>query len=583
MSDSHPNNHDDRDPGSVKPKNDKKLEELRRLILKPEQDELENLKERLDNPRLRAEEVSQILSEAMVQRARRDSSLSQALSPLIEDGIKVSIKKDPRALVSAIFPLIGPAIRKAISETFTKMVQSLNQALEHSFSVKGLKWRLEAMRTGKSFAEVVILHNLVYHVEQVFLIHRETGLLLNHVVAEQVTYQDADVVSGMLTAIQDFVHDSFTSDSKDELRTMQVGELAVWIESSPNLLLAAVIRGTPSEDLRQVFQDTIASIQLQMGNEIEEFQGNSEAFNTVKPYLQDCLQVRLEKKKKKALPIFPIIAGIIVVALIVLLFFSIRTKRRWSDFIDQLNSQQGIIVTEVDKRDGKRLISGLRDPLAIDPVNILEQTELKPENVVFDFEPYQALDKDFVFMRVQKALNPPQNIKIGLQDDLLNVSGAATLDWVRHFQNILPVLDGLGGYSLGLDILDENGQPQLFVFDKGRAQVQEKGNTSLELFSDGLVDVYRSAMQTGQDFRIDIVGHSSMEGSDSINQRISIERAEAFEAILISRGIKSADMNHVGVGSSKPIVKEKQEDDKRFNRSVSFRLYLSSKQRNKEN
>ncbi|NJM53355.1 MAG: hypothetical protein HC846_08145 [Blastocatellia bacterium] len=55
------------------------------------------------------------------------------------------------------------------------MVQSLNQSLEHSISPKGLRWRIEAWQTGKSFAEVVMLNSLIYRVEEVFLIHRETG------------------------------------------------------------------------------------------------------------------------------------------------------------------------------------------------------------------------------------------------------------------------------------------------------------------------------------------------------------------------------------------------------------------------
>ena len=86
----------------------------------------------------------------------------------------------------------------------------MNQTLGRSFSAQGLKWRLEAWRTGKALREVVLLRTLVYRVEQVFLIHRETGLLLQHVSAgPRRASQDADMVSGMLTAIRDFVQDSF--------------------------------------------------------------------------------------------------------------------------------------------------------------------------------------------------------------------------------------------------------------------------------------------------------------------------------------------------------------------------------------
>ena len=76
-------------------------------------------------------------------------------------------------------------------------------------SKQGLKWRFEALRTRKPFAEVILLHTLVYQVEQIFLIHKDTGLTLQHVVSKAELANDPDLVSGMLTAIKDFVQDSF--------------------------------------------------------------------------------------------------------------------------------------------------------------------------------------------------------------------------------------------------------------------------------------------------------------------------------------------------------------------------------------
>lgn len=43
------------------------------------------------------------------------------------------------------------------------------------------------------------------------LIHRKTGLLIEHVAAPEVTSQDLQLVSGMLSAIQEFVRDSRSS------------------------------------------------------------------------------------------------------------------------------------------------------------------------------------------------------------------------------------------------------------------------------------------------------------------------------------------------------------------------------------
>jgi len=81
------------------------------------------------------------------------------------------------------------------------LTDTINRAIEHSFSPQGIRWRIESWRTGVPFAQIVMRHALVYRVEQVLLVHAETGLLLAHV--PDGALGDADLVSSMLTAIGD--------------------------------------------------------------------------------------------------------------------------------------------------------------------------------------------------------------------------------------------------------------------------------------------------------------------------------------------------------------------------------------------
>ncbi|HEX5134923.1 MAG TPA: OmpA family protein, partial [Thermoanaerobaculia bacterium] len=218
------------------------IEELRRLLLVAEHSQVAKIQERLDDPEIHAEDVSRVLPEAIALRATKDRDLTRAMLPTVEEAILSSVRKDPHVLVDALFPVMGPAIRKAISSALASMIESLNETLEKSFSVQGLKWRWEAWRTGKPLPEIILLRTLVYRVEQVFLIHRKTGLLLQHVSATSRGVQDADMISGMLTAIRDFVHDSFGGNREDSLDSFRVGEFTVRIEQGPEAVLAAVIR-----------------------------------------------------------------------------------------------------------------------------------------------------------------------------------------------------------------------------------------------------------------------------------------------------------------------------------------------------
>ena len=163
---------------------DSDYERLRNLLLAPEQAEIDEINHRLTSPDQRIESLSQVLPDAIVHRTQKDDNLSLALAPTVVKVVDDSVRKHPKAFADALFPIIGPAIRKAIAEAFRSLTESLNRALESNFSIQGLKWRIEARRTQRTYAEVVLAHSLVYRVEQVFLIHRETGLLLQHLVAE---------------------------------------------------------------------------------------------------------------------------------------------------------------------------------------------------------------------------------------------------------------------------------------------------------------------------------------------------------------------------------------------------------------
>ena len=87
-------------------------------------------------------------------------------------------------LADAIFPVIGPAIRKSIAASISEFAETLNQIVETSVSFRAIQWRVEALITGKSFSEILLARSLLYSVEQVFLIHRKSGLLLLHVAAK---------------------------------------------------------------------------------------------------------------------------------------------------------------------------------------------------------------------------------------------------------------------------------------------------------------------------------------------------------------------------------------------------------------
>jgi OOP family OmpA-OmpF porin len=194
-------------------------------------------------------------------------------------------------------------MRKALSVGLVGWARAISQSLTHNLSLESLSWRLESLRTGKSFAEVVLLHTLLYRVEQVFLIHRETGLLLAHSTADWAEIRDADLISGMLTAIQDFVHDSFSFDQGSQLESFRVGDLTVWIEQGPLAMLAGVTRGKAPPDVRDLFRETLENIHLQFYRALDNFNGDSSPFAATSPLLNDCLRQKITTSKRQITPL----------------------------------------------------------------------------------------------------------------------------------------------------------------------------------------------------------------------------------------------------------------------------------------
>jgi outer membrane protein OmpA-like peptidoglycan-associated protein len=405
---------------------DPRLEQLRRLLLGREIELSRHFSEVLDDPEQFAIAVSRVLPAAIAQAAARDDRLGQVLAPALGS----SVRRDPKTLVDILHPLIGPAIGKSIDAIF----QSLNQALKYSLSWRGLKWRWEAWRSGTSFAEVVLKHTLVYRVEHVFLTHRHTGLLIAHAATADATGQDPQLVSSMLAAIQDFVRDSFSEQhGLDQLR---LGELKMWAEQGPFATLVAVIRGNPPEELHEAFREVLERIHTERREALESFDGDSTGFADVEAALTDCVQLKQEAPQSTqhsfAWILIGSVAMLIASAAGLWMYQRWHDQRLWEDYLARLKAEPGIVITEVGERDGKRLIVGLRDPLARDPQRLLHEASLNPSHVATQWQPYQSLEPQFVLRRVQEALGPPATVALKIEGDRIVAAGTAHSPWLTH-------------------------------------------------------------------------------------------------------------------------------------------------------
>jgi outer membrane protein OmpA-like peptidoglycan-associated protein len=533
------------------------IEEIRRLLVSPERLQIRKLQDRVEDPQLNTEMVSRVLPEAMALRAQRDTKLAASFLPTVETAIALSVKKRPEVLAGAIFPLLGPAIRKAIAATLGAMLVSLNQTLEQSLSPRSLGWRFEAWRTGKSFSEIVLLRTLEYRVEQVFLIHSRTGLLLQHVSATSMN-TGADMISAMLTAITDFVHDSFKLEKTADIDALQVGELKVWIARGPRAVLAAVIRGEAPADLRVQLQETIEQIHREHASDLEEFEGNSAPFESCRTLLDACLTFRLQERKAQSFGPLGFIAAGAVLLLGALLVNPLVQGYRWRNYVQTLRDQPGIVVIEADTLHGKYHLTGLRDPLSRDPSALLRDARLAPQDVDSRWEPYAASYPDFVLARARELLAPPPGVSLRAQDGVLYASGSAPQIWVTSTRKQARFVGGITKYDDSRLAAEEIAQLRTAAqhlestsldFLSGTTALAPGESDKLPTIVEEMKVVVSRAASANKKAQITIVGHADRPGDEHFNEQLSQLRADAILRRLQSSGLPPGYFIARGVGT----------------------------------
>jgi len=289
-----------------------------------------------------------------------------------------------------------------------------------------------------------MLHSLVYRVEQVFLIHKETGLLLLHVASEHVRDQEnkENMVSAMLTAIQDFVKDSFSTEANSELSSVQVGDLNVWLEQGSDIVVAGVVRGDLPPIVQAQLRETTERVQAEMQEELESFNGEVGPFERVRFDLENCLREQLNER----LRLIPLTWVILIAPVVALLWWAGLTTTenwQWRKYVRTVRSEPGLIVIEAGQREGDLTIIGMRDALAADPEQLLKRHPLIARQVKSQWMPYQSLHPDFVTKRISERLQPPETVSLKLRDGRLTVSGSAPNSWIQDFDRVAFGLPGV--------------------------------------------------------------------------------------------------------------------------------------------
>ncbi|MEM7534276.1 MAG: hypothetical protein AAF639_18995, partial [Chloroflexota bacterium] len=275
----------------------------------------------LDN---RLQEIGHETDQLKQTMASQDYFISN-LQPILPKLLQESIKHSKAEIIEILHPIIGQLIARMMIEAVRNLAERIDEHMRRVLNVRAVFsqfWssvRPAQTTPGAVFSSAVPLSDsqespeslLAFHISEIFLIHYDTGLLLRHVsndadisatltgdlagdltgdLADEAQQEaveavddsgddsgdDSDVISGMLTAIRDFVHDAFgEGESLDNnLNEIQYGMKRILLETGQYAYLAVVLDGLEPATYRHHMLETLSQIEEAYADVLRTYNGD---------------------------------------------------------------------------------------------------------------------------------------------------------------------------------------------------------------------------------------------------------------------------------------------------------------------
>jgi outer membrane protein OmpA-like peptidoglycan-associated protein len=387
---------------------------------------------------------------------------------------------------------------------------------------------------------------------------------------------DADLISSMLTAINDFVGDSFLDNEdglKEQLETVTTDNFTLLIKPGPNALVVAAVTGKPPQKVSDKLQIILESIHSLYANELMQFNGDNEAFVTAENLLRDCLlaeQKTPEPKNKKT----PWFAWLAVLAVMILIGF--QAVKWWenqvlTDKLMTLDNKPGVVINHIDVQSNNKVeLDILRDPDAILVSDWLEENSLTIEQLSLTERLYHSLDSDILNIRAQRVLLEYPELNMVWNKERLYLSGTLAVLKSEKLVNTLAV----AGFTVGRNLIITDIKPpsvseaisdkaikaQIFKDLVGRiATIQLEFpvasadvTPNMELTLQQLYQYFHQLNQLADELDVSVglvvIGCSDNSGSTAKNTLLSRQRAQNTGNGLNLLGLNKDQMYITGLG-----------------------------------
>jgi outer membrane protein OmpA-like peptidoglycan-associated protein len=494
--------------------------------------------------------------------------LAAVMAPIVVACIRTEIQNSRDLMVDALYPITGRLVAAAVRSAFRDLIETLNAKVDQSLSIDLWKTRLKAKLTGRSEAEIILEQNVPLRIDEIFLIHRATGLLIARESANDDTdgETDRDIVASILTAIMAFVRDAFDSSGESELNSFSFGDSQLYLRTSPAVILGARATGTAPAGFERALDATFAELLDAWGGALANYDGSLEddIGQRLQSDLRGQLATLLEARDKqfRSRSNKGMLGGVVVLALLA----------AWVGYeVYDSYRIQGIGDTARSIVSAEERLRGYPTSVRFDPAT----DRLVLEGLTPHQYPIEGLRK-----KLTRAL---PGVELDLK--LYAPARAATMQTEalskrfqvaeRILQRRLDALDQrLGSVDArvaGLDVrlskekeFEDWINRQAIYFADG---VNFHAPTIAESKLKKLVELFAAASASSQ---LVVIGYSDSSGSSTFNRQVSQARSDAVAMRLMGLGIPGERILAIGRGQDNPLSRESGPSNK--NRRVEFEI-----------
>ncbi|MCU0644654.1 MAG: hypothetical protein MUC94_10370, partial [bacterium] len=278
----------------MKSKKDQSIEALRQILLQDDltklqklEDDLFDLQQTIADKESLIASLDPIIADLLERKiAVSKDEMAEALAPVMGEAIRLQVAEAKDDVIDALYPVIGKIIRKSVAESMKKFIDSVNQKIEQTLRSRLFKKRVQSKLTGIPESQLILKDALPFKIEEIFLIHKESGLLISHVSSKETEVKvNEEMISGMLTAIRDFVSEAFTTKEGGDLNEIQYGDSKILLEIGNHSYFALVVSGFQPADFQNDMRNLGRRIHNRFAKVIRHFHGEMTNSGEITKYL----------------------------------------------------------------------------------------------------------------------------------------------------------------------------------------------------------------------------------------------------------------------------------------------------------